>query len=58
VEPHNADAHYKVANALAELGRLPEAATHYAETLRLNPNDERARQQLVRIQERLFGSNP
>lgn len=58
LEPQNADAHYNVANVLTELGQLPEAASHYAEALRLNPADERARQKLVRIRERLSGSNP
>jgi tetratricopeptide (TPR) repeat protein len=49
LEPQSADAHYNLANVLLEQGKLEQAASHYAETLRLNPGDAKARQKLERI---------
>jgi tetratricopeptide (TPR) repeat protein len=40
-----------MANALASDGKLEKAADHYAEALRIKPNDEEARQNREKVLE-------
>ena len=42
IRPNFADAHYELANALFQQGRIEDAIGHYEQALQSNPNDANA----------------
>jgi Flp pilus assembly protein TadD len=52
--PNSAPVHNNLGYILENEGRLAEAVTHYEEALRLDPANERARDNLRRAREQLL----
>jgi Flp pilus assembly protein TadD len=50
MSPNFADAHFNLAAALAQMGRISEAITELKAALRINPNDVDARNNLIKLE--------
>ena len=58
LEPHNADAHYNLGNALFELGNYAAAELQYLQVLRLKPDDTAAQRKLALCRTRQSKTTP
>jgi Flp pilus assembly protein TadD len=56
LNPEDANAQANLGTALAQLGRLAEAKLHYEAALRIDPNNQLARENLQQIEQMTKGT--
>jgi len=58
LNPEDANAEANLGSALAETGNVKEARLHYERALKLNPNNELARENLQQLEQDKSGIHP